>query len=188
MRRALVALAALSGAYAAVIPVLALHLAGAPPARAQQRAVVEVGAPAPEMAFTTPDGAEHALSEFRGRPVMLWLFATWCPTCQAGTRVVAGNFERLQRAGLRIIQLRLHNNLGYEGLSVVDFAARYAGDIAPSADWLWGEASLQGSFTYDPRGYPDIYFLIAGDGTIRAIDTAPHVTMARIVAFAEGAE
>lgn len=151
-------------------------------------AVVKLGAPAPDMAFTTVDGSERLLSEFRGRPVMLWLFATWCPTCAAGTIAVAGKFDRLRQAGVQIIQLRLYNNLGYQGPSVKDFAERYLGSLAPSPEWLWGEASQEGSYTYDPRGYPDIYFLIDGQGIVRAADLAPHVTMDKILSFAESVQ
>ena len=119
---------------------------------------------------------------------MLWLFATWCPTCVAGTIAVAAEFERLKQAGIQILQLKLYNNVGYPGPSVEAFAERHASSIAPSPSWLWGDASKQGSYTYDPRGYPDIYFLIDKDGIIRAIEPAPHVTMDKILAFAESVE
>ena len=160
------------------------HVTSRSAARAQTPATVKVGAPAPDMTFTTTDGKEGRLSEFRGQPVMLWLFATWCPTCVAGTLAVAENFDELKDSGVQIIQLKLYNNLGYPGPSVEDFARRYAASIAPSPRWLWGDASLEGSFTYDPRGYPDIYFLIDKVGVIRAIEPAPHVTMDKILAFA----
>ncbi len=153
-------------------------------ANAQTLAPVKIGAPAPDMTFTTVDGTERRLSEFRGRPVMLWFFASWCPTCTVGTVAVAQEIDQLNQAGIQIIQLQLYNNLGYPGPSVADFAKRYAGSVTPSSNWLWGEASLIGSFTYDPGGYPDIYFLIGRDGIIQEIAPAPHVTMDKILAFA----
>jgi thiol-disulfide isomerase/thioredoxin len=152
---------------------------------AQTPAEVRVGAQAPDMRFTTMDGNQRKLSEFRGQPVMLWLFATWCPSCQAGTEAVAQNFDRLKQAGLQIIQLKLYNNLGYSGPAVADFASRYAGSVSASSRWLWGEASEQGSYTYDSKGYPDIYFLIDKEGVIRAISGAPDATMPQILAFAQ---
>jgi len=154
---------------------------------ANKTVAVKVGAPAPDMTFKSSNGAERRLSEFRGQPVMLWLFATWCPTCQAGTTAVVQNFERLRDSGVQIIQLELYNNLGYAGPSVEEFARRYAGSTYPSAGWIWGQASQQGSYTYDPKGYPDIYFLIDKDGIIRAINGAPNVTMKQILAFAQRA-
>ncbi len=175
-------------AYALTIPGGSIYSASGSAEIAQTPAVVKIGAPAPEIAFTTVDGTQRRLSEFRGRPVMLWLFATWCPTCVAGTYAVVEKFDRLKRSGIQIIQLKLYNNLGYPGPTVEDFARRYAGAMAPSPNWLWGEASKKGSFTYDPQGYPDIYFLIGEDGILRAIQPAPHVTMNKILAFAQSVE
>ena len=171
-------------AYGLMIPTRSVESTLSSAASAQTPAVVKIGAPAPDMAFTTMDGTQRRLSEFRGRPVMLWLFATWCPTCIYGTIAVAEKFDRLQQAGIQIIQLKLYNNVGYPGPSVEEFAKRHAGSIPPSPDWLWGTASREGSFTYDPRGYPDIYFLIDKDGVLQAVNVAPHATMDIILAFA----
>lgn len=182
---ALVALALIAiAAYGWTIPPMSVEATLGSAASAQTPAVVKIGAPAPDMAFTTLRGTERRLSEFRGRPVMLWLFATWCPTCVYGTIAVAEKFDRIQQAGIQIIQLKLYDNLGYPGPSVEEFAKRHAGSIPPSPDWLWGDASQEGSFTYDPRGHPDIYFLIDKDGVLQAIDVAPHATMDIILAFA----
>ena len=38
-------------------------------------------APAPELAFTGPDGAPTSLAAFRGRTVLVNLWATWCAPC-----------------------------------------------------------------------------------------------------------
>ncbi len=201
--RALVALSlAAFVAYGLMITTGSIPSTSSSTASAQTPAKVGIGAPAPDFTFTTlrrwtvpgagslttMDDTQRRLSEFRGRPVMLWLFATWCPTCVAGTLAVAEKFDRLKQAGIQIIQLRLYNNLGYPGPSVAEFANRYASSVAPSPSWLWGEASLKASFTYDPRGYPDIYFLIDKEGFIRAIEPAPHVTMDKIIAFAASVE
>ncbi len=171
-------------AYGLMIPTRSVESSLSSAASAQTPAALKIGALAPDMAFTTVDGTQRRLSEFRGRPVMLWLFATWCPTCIYGTIAVAEKFDRIQRSGIQIIQLKLYNNLGYPGPPVEDFARRHAGSIPPSPDWLWGAASREGSFTYDPRGYPDIYFLIDKDGVLQAVDVAPHATMDIILAFA----
>ena len=157
------------------------------PITAQSQNTVEVGALAPDFAFTTVAGAEHRLGDFRGRPVMLWFYASWCPTCQVGTRVVAEEVERSKLPGLQIIQLQLYRNLGYPGPSAEDFARQFAGSADRSSSWLWGEASLVASYTFDPLGYPDIYFLIDKDGILRTVDAAPHVTIDKIRAFARGA-
>lgn len=37
--------------------------------------------PAPDISFVDADGKQHHLSEFRGRGVVVNLWATWCPPC-----------------------------------------------------------------------------------------------------------
>lgn len=149
------------------------------PARA-----VAVGQLAPDMGFTTLDGRRHRLSAFRGRRVMLWLFATWCPTCVEGTASLAGHYAALHSHGLQIIQLGLYENLGHSGPSVESIARRAAGKVYPAAGWLFGTASREGSYVYDPRGIPDRYFLIDRRGILRHVGWAPGVTMGDILAFA----
>ncbi len=144
----------------------------------------KVGAPAPDMAFTTIDGREYKLSQFRGRPVMLWLFATWCPSCQAGAAAIAEHLTQMEQAGLQIIQLKLYNNLGYPGPSIQDFARAYTPPGRSSPTWLWGDASEALSYAYDPRGYPDIYFLIDREGIVREISGAPNTAIDQILSFA----
>lgn len=155
-------------------------------ASTQSPKLVKVGAKAPDITFNTTNGATHRLSLFRGRPVMLWFFASWCPTCKVGTSVVAQNFDRLERSGLQIIQLRLYNNLGYPGPTAEEFAKIFAKKSLSSRAWLWGQATYKASYLYDPRGYPDIYFLIDKAGVIRRIDGVPHATIDKILAFVEG--
>lgn len=183
-RAALARVAGLSLLIGAVIATTIPTATGA--AEKQRPEPPSVGAQAPEIAFVASDGKEHKLSEFRGRPVMLFLFASWCPTCVYGTQELARQFNRHKEAGLQIIQLRLYKNLGYPGPSMADFAKENAKGIDGLGSWLWGEASREVSFTYDPWGYPDIYFLIDGDGTIHEINTAPEATIDSIIKFAQG--
>lgn len=39
------------------------------------------GTPAPDAAFLDPEGGETSIAEFRGRPVLVNLWATWCAPC-----------------------------------------------------------------------------------------------------------
>ena len=188
-RRSIVAFAMIVFAtYATMIPIGADTSVSGSAANAQSPAPVKIGAPAPDIAFTAVDGTERRLSEFHGQPVMLWFYASWCPTCQVGTGAVAGKLEQLKQAGIQIIQLQLYNNLGAPGPSVEEFATQYASSVPRSPNWLWGEASLVASYTYDPSGYPDIHFLIGRDGIVQEIAPAPHVTMNIILEFAESAK
>ena len=147
-------------------------------------AEVRLGARAPELTFTAVDGGPHRLSEFHGKPVMLWFFASWCPSCQAGTEAIARAFPQFEQAGLQIVQLRLYQNLGEPGPSAAEFARAFVRPAYASSHWLWGEASQEASYTFDPRGYPDVYFLIDRDGIIREISGGPNTAIDQILFFA----
>ena len=47
-----------------------------------------------ETVFTAPDGTEHTLAEYRGKYVLLNMWATWCPPC----RKEMPSINRLQQA------------------------------------------------------------------------------------------
>ncbi|HEX3954005.1 MAG TPA: TlpA disulfide reductase family protein [Stellaceae bacterium] len=68
--------------------VVALLLAMTPPARADDSGLklgefiaVTPSQPAPDVAFTDIDGKPVTLADFKGRPVVLNLWATWCDPC-----------------------------------------------------------------------------------------------------------
>lgn len=64
-----------------------------------------VGEPAPDFAMTVVDrqGAPIArvrLSDFRGRPVWLNFWGSWCPPCRSEMPEIVAAYERLQPRGL----------------------------------------------------------------------------------------
>lgn len=170
----------------AALALAASSAAFAAEATDEAASLAKVGDPAPDFGFAALDGSEHRLSEFRGRPAMVWLIATWCPTCEASARVLAERADELRTTGLAVITLKLYNNLGYEGPTIGEFAAKWAPSLLDRPGWFWGEADLRTSLLYDPRGYPDIYWLVDAEGVLQRVDTAPNVTFDEILGFAAG--
>ncbi len=153
-----------------------------PVAGAGAVSVVTQNALAPNAVFTTIDGKQTALSAFKGKKVMLWLVATWCSSCSEGARVLSQNEKAL--GNLTIITLKTYGNAGYPGPSIKTFAEQSAPKMLLAKNWLWGNASQNMARTYNPRNYPDIYFLIDKKGIVREVSDAPAATIGSIIKFA----
>jgi thiol-disulfide isomerase/thioredoxin len=143
-----------------------------------------VDAQAPPATITTLSGETAQLADFQGQKVMVWLFATWCPSCKEGARVLENNSDQL--GDMQIIAAKTAGNAGYEGPSVRQFVESFAPSLLDADGWTWGTATQQTTTTYNPQDRPDIYYLIDQNGTIQAKSTAPAATIGRIRQFAQG--
>lgn len=139
--------------------------------------------PAPDASYTV-NGRMHTTAALRGRPTMLWLLSTWCGSCAAGVHALAVHADVLEQSGLQVVILRNYKNDGYPGPDIRAFVNRIAPGSAPGTDWSLGEASQELEKAYNPRGYPDIYFLMDAAGRIRVVSGAPGATMDKILRFA----
>jgi len=76
-----IAVAIGAAALLAVLYWITAHSVHEPPASLQPLTAFSPPQPAPDVAFTGVDGARHTLGEFRGRLVLLNLWAPWCAPC-----------------------------------------------------------------------------------------------------------
>lgn len=169
------------------IPVLSLLLAlfllmGPGSTVAQQQKVQK----APEATFTA-EGKHYSISDFKGKKIMLWMFSTWCSSCSAGMEALAERQDVLKENGFTVIALRNHENGGYPGPAIEEFAQKYGENIVDAPNWLLGEASKELASRYNHRNYPDIYFLIDENGYIQGMNGAPGATIDQILEFAGAA-
>lgn len=63
----------------------------------------EVGAQAPEFTAVDLDGAPVRLSDYRGRPVWINFWATWCPPCRAELPEINAVYQDAQNQGLVLL-------------------------------------------------------------------------------------
>ncbi len=91
-----------------------------PPAQAKprerpQQQKVAVGAAAPEFALKDVSGKLHALSDYKGKVVVLDFWATWCPPCRAAMPGVQRLHEKFKGKGVAVFGVNCWENGDPEG-------------------------------------------------------------------------
>ncbi|NUM46213.1 MAG: redoxin domain-containing protein [Anaerolineales bacterium] len=116
---------------------------------------------APDFTLSTPAGEPITLSELRGRPVILNLWASWCGPCRAEMPALQRVHEAYQDAGL--VLLAVNATTQDSESAALAFAAEY-GLTFPILFDLDGQASQ----LYELRALPSTYF-IRPDGIIEEV-------------------
>jgi thiol-disulfide isomerase/thioredoxin len=174
---------ALAAAAAAVITAAAVTSGGegSPPAAG---AAPQAGSLAPGGSFTAVSGKTEAIGSLRGRTTLLWLVATWCPGCQAGTQQLAGGLARLRAAGVRVVELEDYADLGQPGPGIEALGRQYAGAAYHDPDWIFGTASAALTRAWNPQGYLDIYYLLDPAGHVVSAGSSPGAALSQILSQA----
>lgn len=87
--------------------------AGAAPTRAQR---IEVGKAAPDFRAVTFDGRTLRLADFRGRVLIVNLWATWCAPCREELPLLNSYYRLRKDAGLEVIALATEDSVPEEQL------------------------------------------------------------------------
>ncbi len=58
---------------------------------------------APSLQLADLNGVSHELSDYRGQVVLVNLWATWCPPCQAEMPILQEYFDRYRTAGFVVV-------------------------------------------------------------------------------------
>ena len=149
-----------------------------------QAAAVAKGMHAPAASFSAA-GRSVSVHAYRGHKTILWMFSTWCPTCEASAAALAEKQADFAKYGVQVVVLENYQNGGYPGPSIGEFALKYAPGVIQARNWTFGEATQGFATLYNPKAYPDLYYLIGADGVIDEISGAPSATLDTILKFAK---
>lgn len=118
---------------------------------------VRPGARAPEINLKTLDGKRVRLSEFRGHPVVLTLWATWCPSCRTEFPELVALYHRSHKDGLEVLAVNFRDQ-ELNDADVERFVAQYAvpfpvvSDPRGSSRWSYGPIALPTTVFIDSAG------------------------------------
>ncbi|MEX0683722.1 MAG: TlpA disulfide reductase family protein [Dehalococcoidia bacterium] len=115
------------------------------------------GALAPDFLLQDMDGAEVRLSDFRGRPVILNFWATWCAPCRKEMPQFVQAYEAHQDDGLVVIGLNLQESESIIRPFTDDYGVGFP--VLIDRDGEVGDA-------YRVTGVPETLFIDA-DGVVR---------------------
>ncbi len=145
-------------------PVVASSDQSARPASLLPPAGLSVGQPAPDFSLTSLGGQTVRLSDFRGQPVAVSFFATWCGPCQDELPRFQAAYQQYRAQGFQVILVDLK-----ESPSDVGALAAKLGLTMPIVIDDQGTVAAE---RYRLTGLPTTVF-VAADGTIRGVQTGP---------------
>jgi thiol-disulfide isomerase/thioredoxin len=109
--------------------------------------------PLPEIVFYDRHGKEHRMSEFRGKPVMINFWASWCPPCRKEMPEIAKLQEKYLSRGFTVLAI----SEDYKGY-----------------DWAWQALRTLGAQNLE-------LFMDTGQQAIRQIDPKPALPITILV-------
>lgn len=109
---------------------------------------------APDFALKDTEGEEHRLSDYRGRPVLINFWATWCPPCREEIPSMNRAWEKMAEEGIVMLAI----NVGEDEDTIFVFTADYPADFPLLLDrdgeviGQWPVKGLPTTYIVDPEG------------------------------------
>ena len=137
-----------------------LGRSGAPEAPAQTMAAettvpeeTQAASQAPEFTFYDVEGTAHTMSEFRGKPVLLNFWASWCGPCKSEMPDIEAAY---QEYGEQIHFLVVDLTDGVQ--ETVEKAAGYIAEQGYTFP-VYFDSDMEGAGAYSVTGIPVTYFI-----------------------------
>lgn len=133
---------------------------------------------APDFTLTDVDGQTWTLAELRGRPVIVNLWASWCPPCRAEMPAIQQVYEANRERGLIVLAV----NTTYQDSTkeALQFAEEFDLTFPILLD-VDGSVSRR----YQLRALPTTFF-IDGEGVIRTVAIGGPINAATLATRVEG--
>jgi peroxiredoxin len=128
------------------------------------------GARAPDFVLTDLQGNEHSLENYRGRPVIINYWATWCRPCEAEMPALQAVYEKYEDDGLVILAINTT-----ESTQVITSFVEERDLTFPIL--LDNRSTV--ARAYKVQAYPSTYF-IDGEGVIRSAEFSGPMSQAFI--------
>ena len=125
---------------------------------------LRIGQQAPTLQVRSLEGQQLSVAQFRGQPLWLTFWATWCEPCRVEMPELAQASREADRTGRRMIAI----NVGEPPTIVMDYLARSGYRDIPVA--LDPQAASYAS--YRPPGFP-MHVFIDSQGVVRKINVGP---------------
>lgn len=112
--------------------------------------------PAPDFRLEDLDGKKRALSDFKGKVVLVNFWATWCPPCRREMPSMERAYQKLKSGPFTILAVNQYEN--------VDLVFTFTGQLEPQPTFpilfdansitakQWGVKGLPASFIVDKHG------------------------------------
>ncbi len=118
---------------------------------------------APDFNLVDMNGVKHSLAEYKGKPIIINFWATWCPPCRRELPSMNKGWSKIKNSGINMLAI----NVGEDEDTIFNFMADYPIDFKVLLDLSgdiinkWPVNGLPTTFVVDKNGYI-IYRAIGG--------------------------
>jgi peroxiredoxin len=126
----------------------------------------DVGDEVPDFQLMATTGELVRLSDYRGRPILIFFTTTWCPYCSAEAPFLEQDiWQRYRAQGLQVLVIQVKENQQL----AASFAAHHGWTFPVLVD---GDGAVSNRFAPDKEGLPpevaiiNAHFLLDADGVV----------------------